>query len=176
MGGSYLKKSAVIDRDKGWKRALAYTMNAGWKRVKVGFPAGSLGLAAGGVAEYAAYNEDGTKNKDGSTHAVARPFMATSFEINKERYTAFLARAGARIMSGQQTAKGSLEQLGLMARNDIIRTITRWATLAPNAESATNRPSTIASKAKGRGVLQDSGTMRRSVAWELVSQPPKQGG
>ena len=126
--------------------------------LKVGILEGATTTDGQNIAQYAFWNEFGTK------FSPARPFMRQSVEKNKGRWLSVLKRA----LTGGKNSKDSLYAVGEVARADVIDEIQN-GTFTPNA------PRTIAlKKAKGKTEpdhpLIDTGQMMKAVSYEVTDE------
>lgn len=123
------------------------------KEVVAGIQAGPVndGLQ---VAEYAAWNEFGTRN------IPARPFMRNYVDNNTDRLIRLMANGVTQIALGNSTTGSLLNSLGLEMQRGIKKSITSgdWA---PNAEY------TIKMKGGGKKPLMDTYTMFNSVTFAI---------
>lgn len=122
------------------------------KEVVAGIQAGAVneGLQ---VAEYAAWNEFGTRS------IPARPFMRNYVDNNTDRLIRFMANGVTQISLGNATTMGLLNALGLEMQNGIKRSIT-GGDFAPNA------PYTIQKKGSNKPLI-DTGIMLNSVTFAI---------
>ncbi|MGL6013404.1 MAG: hypothetical protein ACRC0J_18155 [Shewanella oncorhynchi] len=102
----------VIDRDRGWKAIKRELEKASRLEVAVGIHAGEKNGGSATIAEYAGYNEFGTRDEDGNIAIPARPFMAVSFDESRSAIDADFARESAAMMNGG-SAHESLLRIGL---------------------------------------------------------------
>jgi hypothetical protein len=136
----------VKDIDKGYAAIMREIKRADDMVVDVG-------IFQGEVAEYATYNEYGTRE------IPSRPFMAMSFDENVSKITND-ARAGMRrITSGASTVDRELNIIGMKHQNRVQAKI-RQGVPPPNA------PSTIAKKGSAK-TLVDTGVMLNSVTYSV---------
>ena len=130
--------------------------------VKAGILGGATSADGKNIAEYAAYNEFGTKN------IPARPFMRT---VAKERPKVWVGQMVRKIRGNAtkpEAWKGALVLAGESMKSDIQYSIQagKWT---PNA------PATVAAKArKGKTEpdhpLIDTGQMLAAVSYEVVDK------
>ena len=115
------------------------------------------------VATVAAWNEFGTRRKDGSTHIPERPFFRNALKVINPKigkYFIKAMRAGMR----RKNFKRFFELLGLVSQGEIQKSIRDLKT-PPNAP-ATLRRKTVGGKV-GDNPLIDTGTMVTSVTYGL---------
>lgn len=114
------------------------------------------------IGQIAFWNEFGTKT------SPARPFMRSSFDVNRDFYNRQIEIMRSEVLSARKTVAISLKKLGFMMRTKIVERIDTAMTWAKALS-----PSTVKSKEAGalRGPNQplvDSGKMRSSVDFEVV--------
>lgn len=142
----------VIDRDMGWKKIKAELARARRLEVAVGILAGSAGADGASIAEYATYNEFGTK------HIPERPFMGISFDENVGQIGKDFDQQGAALVQGQRTATQALTVIGMKHAARVQNTITSRDIPPPLA------PSTVAAKKNNSTkTLVDTGAMVNAV-------------
>jgi hypothetical protein len=105
------------------------------------------------VAEYATYNEFGTK------HTPERSFLRSWEKENRTEIVERIGKATVDVLDGKQTIFRTFGQLGVWAVRGVQRNI-RDIDTPPNA------PSTIKRK-KSSNPLIDSGRMRQSIEYEV---------
>lgn len=153
-------KNIVVDKDMGFKRIVDQVTAEGGtyasNGVRVGYWGGSDQTNKEGttIGEYALINEYGAPGAG----IPERPFMRRAFDNNEQKYRDAIARWHSVWLLGQITLNGILVRLGMMARNEIIksiRTATAWA--------AANAPSVQRRKGSGKrdvnAPLRDTGAM-----------------
>ena len=140
---------SVTDRDLGWKAIKTEIARAKKMEVAVGILAGSSADGES-IAEYAAYNEFGTKS------VPSRPFMAMSFDENVSAIDSDFLRQGNRIVTGKITAGQALTIVGQKHASRIQNTITD-RDIPPRLS-----PRTVAVKGSTK-TLVDSGAMVNAV-------------
>jgi len=107
------------------------------------------------IAEVAAWNEFGTKNKDGSQRIPARPFMSQSVENNKDVIATMCEEQLKAIAEGKTDADKAIRAVGAL-QVGLIQHEIREGGFADNAKSTGER--------KGSSVpLIDEGRMRQSI-------------
>lgn len=103
------------------------------------------------VAEYALYNEYGTRR------IPSRPFLRTSLDIYGEAWAAELAD----LIGEGADPENALERVGAMAQADIRQTIEEWRT-------PPNKLATIRRKRSQRdNPLVDSGDLHDAIAYDV---------
>lgn len=140
---------SVTDRDLGWKAIKTEIARAKKMEVAVGILAGSSADGES-IAEYAAYNEFGTKS------VPARPFMAMSFDENVSAIDSDFLRQGGRLAAGKITAGQALTIVGQKHASRIQNTIT-GRDISPRLS-----PRTVAVKGSTK-TLVDTGAMVNAV-------------
>lgn len=105
------------------------------------------------VAEYAFFNEIGTKN------IPARPFIASTSDNKGIEWDGLIRRGFKRVLAGNLPIEHFFVGIGQRVVGDIKKTIT-------NLSNPPNKPSTIARK-KSSNPLIDTGLMRQLVAFEV---------
>lgn len=154
------RKGGVLVRDKGMAKALAATAALGRIRVSVGVQAdagypppkdGKKSKAT--IAEYAAYNEFGTKR------IPSRPFMRTAFDSNVPDLNKTIADLTKLVQAGAIDADKAGGLLGEHHRKQIQEQI--GSNMPPP-----NSPVTVALKGSDR-TLEDDGFMRGAIRWKL---------
>lgn len=152
-----MARKGVVDRNLGWQeiqRELAKLKKIG---VKVGITEENNTSESGAnIAEYAAYNEEGTEN------IPSRPFIRSWVDNNKEQINKMMDSAFNHIVSGQWTAEDAMKRIGEFGASGIRKNIAKGS-FEPNAES------TIKRKGSSRPLI-DSGDMRRAVSYEVTKK------
>jgi hypothetical protein len=127
----------------------------------VGIVEGSGSQDGVDIAQYAAWNEEGTKN------IPARPFIRSWVDNNQEKIDKMMQSVYNHVQNGKWTAKEAMQRLGEFGQAGIRANI-RNGGFAPNA------PATVQKKTKGKGgvttPLIDTGTMRNAVRYEVVKK------
>jgi hypothetical protein len=134
-----------MDMDKGMRAIMREFREADRVRIDVGVQ----GNTAGGVAEYAAANEYGTK------HIPQRPAIGTAFDENRAKYVQGMERAARRM--GTEAFARMANQLGLRAKQDIQSTIT-GRNFLPSLS-----PATVKAKKGSSKTLVDTGAYVNSI-------------
>lgn len=146
---------AVTDRDLGWKAIKREVGRAQRLEVAVGILQGSSNGEGASIAEYATYNEFGTKD------IPSRPFMAISVDENVAAINSDFQRQSKRLVAGEVTAEQALTIIGQKHVSRIQNTITGRNILPALA------PSTIAAKKGSTKTLVDTGAMANAVQIEI---------
>lgn len=144
-------KKLVIDRDKGWARVKREIHAAKHVTVLVGIQEGDNNPEGVSIAEYAAYNEYGTKN------IPERSFVRSSFDERVNYYFQLMHRQYDAVKLGNKTIREALGFMGQTVETDIKQKIRDFKT-PPNA----------AATIKIKGVdnpLQNNGHMLNSVRY-----------
>jgi len=123
---------------------------AGPRQVEVGFPGEKV---EGGIIERAIYNEFGTER------IPERPFFRNAVRQNRTKYREGMKIAARKLLAGQETLRGALSKLGIMAQGDIQEEIT-------NLRDPPNTESTIERKGSSNPLI-DTGEMRQAVTWRI---------
>ena len=92
----------VQDIDRGWQAIKREVEKAQGQTVAVGILSGASNDGVS-IAEYATYNEYGTKN------TPSRPFMAMSFDEGRADIDADFKRNGDLLVTGKTTAQAALK-------------------------------------------------------------------
>jgi hypothetical protein len=159
----------VIDR--GWKRIVREFKKADGAYVKVGVlqDAGQYLDSENPqtIADVATANEFGVPSKG----IPARPFMAKSYDMNKEELDRFKRHTYSQVLQGRYSMEKFLGLMGALHEGQIKKTIVTPGLFEPNA------PMTVAMKrSKGKGKrgrvgrimpLVDTGQMREKIAYEV---------
>lgn len=139
----------VKDIDKGYKAFKRLIGDLDGLRAEVG-------IRDGQIATYAAANEYGTDT------IPSRPFMRSTIDGNRNKYSEQLTKLWNRASSGHfkgATAGGLLLRVGTTARNDLIKAISGWS-------QPRNADSTIAQKGENNPLV-DTGAMQRAITVEV---------
>lgn len=152
-----MAKSGVEDRDLGWKeiqKELGKLKNMG---VKAGITEGTATADGGAnIAEYAVYNEEGTKN------IPSRPFIRSWVDNNQPQINRMLESAFNSVASGKRTAEDALKRVGEFAASGIKKNIATGDFVPDSA-------ATVKRKGSSRPLI-DTGTMRNAVSYEVVKK------
>ena len=144
----------VQDIDRGWQAIKREVEKAQGQIVAVGILSGSANDGVS-IAEYATYNEYGTKN------IPSRPFMAISFDEGRPEIDADFKRQGDKLVTGKTTAQAALTIIGQKHVTRIKKTITGRNIPPPLS------PKTVARKKGSSKTLVDTGAMVNAVQIEL---------
>lgn len=142
--------ASTRDIDRGWKKIKRELQRAQGLEVAVGILSGAQSEGQS-IAEYATYNEFGTKN------IPSRPFMATSFDENKDAIDNDFRRQTVNILSGKSTANAALTIIGQKHAQRIQKTIKSRNFLPKLSDS------TIKAKKGSTKTLVDTGAMVNAV-------------
>lgn len=138
----------VKDIDKGLKKFIRELQEAKTLEVVIGVHEGDTNSGLS-IAEYAAYNEYGTKN------TPSRPFMRESFDENSSRISKDIDTRYRQVQAGKLDIRSALSLVGLRHTKDIQKKI--GSSMAP-----ANSPATIAIKGSDRTLI-DTGAMINSI-------------
>ena len=147
----------VQDIDRGWQAIKREVEKAQGQIVAVGILSGASNDGVG-IAEYATYNEYGTKN------TPSRPFMAMSFDEGRADIDADFKQQGDKLVTGKTTAAAALTIIGQKHVTRIKKTITGRNIPPPLS------PKTVARKKGSSKTLVDTGAMVNAVQIELRSK------
>ena len=140
----------VLDKDLGWKKIKREMLKANNKEVAVGILEGSNNSKGASIAEYATYNEFGTRN------IPSRPFMSISFDENIGAINSDFYKQGKKLAEGAITANSALTIIGQKHADRIKNTITGRDILPKLADV------TISAKGDTK-TLVDTGAMVNAV-------------
>lgn len=150
----------IRDMDAGWGQALNGLFEMDGAGVDVGIfdedgvhPNSDDGLL---ISEIAAIQEFGTDD------IPARPFLATTYEQNRDRYSNQAESVFGGVLRGKLTVDQALQTLGAIQASDVKTTINNWTT-PPNS------PKTIASKGQNDPLVEDR-HMRDAVKFKKVGR------
>lgn len=163
-----MARNAVEDRDLGWKEIQRELKKLSKMGVKVGVTSDKAVAEDGtNVAEYAAYNEEGTK------HIPSRPFIRSWVDNDQKRINALMDAEYRAVLAGRKTAEDALRAIGEYGRSAVEKNISH-GTFAPNGGWEENRPSTLRHKAKiGKGSsrpLIETERMKGAISYEVVKE------
>lgn len=147
---------ATKDIDRGMKKIVAEMSRAAKIITAVGIFENAGENDGVHIAEYATYNEYGTKN------IPSRPFMALSVDENKAAINADFAKQCAKLASGQATAHQALSVIGIKHADRIKNTITSKNIAPALADSTIRRKKQNSTK-----TLVDTGAMVNAVTYEV---------
>lgn len=143
---------SIKDKDYGLKSIYKNIASIAKTEVTVGIHADSGENKGVLVAEYATWNHFGTKT------IPSRPFLSIAFDEN-QGWVDFIKSAVDSVISGKSTRFDATSKVGIKARDDIKKVITRGVP-PPNA------PSTIRKK-KSSKTLIDDGVMISKVNYQI---------
>jgi len=146
-------KSTLKVNDKLWKEIKAQFPKIDKAVVKTGIQSDAGENEGVSIAEYAAFNEFGTRNID------ERPFMRKTFDDNLANYNKLIERLFKGMLGGKLDAKFAFNTLGQQTEDDMKDTIT-------NGKFTANAQSTIDKKGSSSPLI-DTGTMRNSIRYEV---------
>ena len=144
----------VQDIDRGWQAIKREVEKAQGQIVAVGILSGPSNDGVS-IAEYATYNEYGTKN------IPSRPFMAISFDEGRADIDADFKQQGDKLVTGKTTAAAALTIIGQKHVTRIKKTITGRNIPPPLS------PKTVAAKKGSTKTLVDTSAMVNAVQIEL---------
>jgi hypothetical protein len=150
----------VSDMDAGWGQALAGLTHMDGAGVEVGIfeedgphPNSDEGLTIAEIALRNEFGDDGTP---------ARPFMATNYAANEQRYGRLAEKVFASVIRDGLSVEQALQTLGAIQASDVKVTINDWTT-------PENAPATVEIKGKN-DPLVDSGIMRDHVKFKKIRE------
>jgi hypothetical protein len=138
----------VRDIDKGWQNIVSNLKILNNSATKVGLQKGDTHEGKS-IAEYAAYNEFGTKN------IPSRPFMRNAFDKNKTLLYNFVDTQYNNVLARRLSARNALGIVGQYFQNTIQKSIEQGG-------FESNDPKTIKQKGSSKPLI-DTGTMRNSI-------------
>ena len=142
----------ITDNKRQWERLRREIKAAGSKEVVVGIQKGEVNDGVL-VAEYAAWNEFGTRT------IPSRPFMRTYFDASVSRLERFATNGVTQTLLGRATFSQFLNAAGVFMVDGVKKSISTGAWL-PNA------PMTVALKGSSTPLI-DSGVMLNSVTFAI---------
>lgn len=146
----------VEDRDLGWDNIKKDLKKLGKMGVKVGIVEGSGEHDGVSVAEYAAYNEEGTK------HIPSRPFIRSWVDNNQEQINKVMDSVYGKVLNGEMSAEDAVKRIGAFGQSGIRENIAK-------GDFKPNDPKTVKRKGSSKPLI-DSGTMRNSIRYEVVKK------
>ena len=153
------------DIDKGFKDLEKRLKEFKGLVVKVGVQGRDASKLNNGttVVTYAAANEFGTKTAGRNNNVVIpeRSFLRSTTD-KKDHWKKEIKTAYNLIIDRKSTALASIAKVGIIARDDIIRTITDFVP-PPNAESTIK-------KKKSSQTLIDTGLLRNSISYKFADK------
>lgn len=156
-----MAKKGVTDIDKGYKKIIQSIKDLGVNGVNVGIASDKINKEGVSVAQYAYWNEVGVESKDGKGWKIPpRPFMRGWADSNKENIKQTMQSVAQAVSSGKIEAETAVERIGQYCQ-DGIKSYIRRGDFTPNS------PATIEKKGSSRPLI-DTGTMRRSIRYEIV--------
>ena len=161
-------KSQLKVNDKLWKEIKAQFPKIDKAVVKTGIQSNAGENEGVSIAEYAAFNEFGTRT------IPERPFMRKTFDDNLANWNKLVERLFKGILGGKLDVKFAFETLGEQTQNDMQDTITKGG-FAPNSDLTINggwmkSPSGKSFYVKGKGSnrpLIDGGAMIGAITFEV---------
>ena len=161
-------KSQLKVNDKLWKEIKAKIPQIDKVVVKTGIQSNAGENGGVSIAEYAAFNEFGTRT------IPERPFMRKTFDDNISNWNALTERLLKGILDNKIDVKSAFELLGEKTQNDMKDTITS-GNFEKNSDITINggwmkSPSGKTFYVKGKGdkrPLIDTGTMLNSIRYEV---------
>ncbi len=149
------------DKDLGYKNIIKEFKSYKNKTIQAGIlsSAGTNDETGTLIAEYAAYNEYGTKD------VPARPFMSMTFDEKNSNWVKSLDSILEKLVNGGNVdIKKGISLIGEQMVTDIKETITNRDIL-PKL-----KPKTIKGKKGSTKTLIDSGNMRKAINFEIVDK------
>lgn len=146
-------KSTLKVNDKLWQEIKAQFPKIDKAVVKTGIQSDAGENEGVSIAEYAAFNEFGTRI------IPERPFMRKTFDDNLANYNKLIERLFKGMLGGKLDAKMAFKILGQQTEDDMKNTILT-GNFTPNSAY------TIAKKGSSRPLI-DTGTMRNSIRYEV---------
>ena len=146
-------KSTLKVNDKLWKEIKAQFPKIDKAVVKTGIQSDAGENEGVSIAEYAAFNEFGTRT------IPERPFMRKTFDDNLANYNKLIERLFKGMLGGKLNAKMAFSILGQQTEDDMKNTI-MTGSFTPNSAY------TVAKKGSSRPLI-DTGTMRNSIRYEV---------
>jgi len=147
-----------IDKDRGWKRIKKDIKSFDNDKVKVGLLSDSGKAEDGDVdlAAVAAFNEFGTKD------IPARPFMAQTFDKNRDKLKRITESLYGRVIDGNISSFIAIRQLGEWYTGKMQKMVTRGSYVA-------NARSTVNQKGSSRPLIA-KGHMRDSIKFKVIKR------
>lgn len=144
-------KKFVEDIDHGWASIKDNLKRGDGIEIAVGVHEVSANGEGLTIAEYATYNEFGTDK------IPSRPFMRTTFDENKAKYSSMIDKIWNAVLTPRASARLLMARLGVMATQDIQNTISGRDFLPKLSEQ------TIKAKKGSTKTLIDTGAMINSI-------------
>lgn len=150
---------------RGGQKFRRFILNAkraqaagGVRAVRVGFFQDAKYPDGTPVTNVAAWNEFGTKRKDGTTHSPPRPFMSNVLDRAEDAVREIVKReVDPKTLV---VSRGTADRIGLTVQGMIQKEIV-------DLRSPPNAPSTIRRK-KSDNPLVDTGLMRLSTSYQVI--------
>lgn len=140
-----------MDIDKGFKKIIKNIELLSNIEIEVG-------IFDPEIAEYAIYNEEGTRNKDGSVDIPKRSFFESTYEQN-DGWKKPIEFVHSRVLQGEDPIRSASKFVGEVAVKDIKNKIS--SNIQPP-----NAVSTIKRKGSSRTLI-DTGAMRNAVTYRI---------
>ena len=151
--------ASVNDRDLGLNKILKEIKKFKGAVVKAGILQGSGSVDGVSIVEYATRNENGVAGKKGKWKIPPRPFIKGWVTNNQKQIASTIQRLCGEVASGNITADGALNRLGVFAKSG-IQSYIRRGDFVPNA------PATIRKKGSSQPLI-DTGALRNAVNYEV---------
>jgi hypothetical protein len=162
-----VKVRGIQDNDTGLLNIRKELKALSGLAVKAGIVEGTGDNGGVSIAEYAAYNEYGVPGKKKKWKIPPRSFIRGWLENKDAEIKAFIEARHKMVADGKMSAKTAIKQVGEFAQGG-IRMFIKEGQFTPNAER------TVMIKTRGKGgsttPLIDTGTMRNSVRYEVISK------
>lgn len=153
------------DKDLGLKALLKRLKEFKKAIIKIGVQGPDSWKMTDGVpvVRYAAANEFGTKNAGRNRNVVIpeRSFLRSTTD-KKKGWRKEIDQAYVNVFEGKDAAIAAIAKVGIVARDDVIQTIT-------DGVAPANARSTIAKK-KSSKTLIDTGTLRNSISYKFANK------
>lgn len=146
----------VFDIDHGFSDIRKELKKLDKLCVKVGIIEGSGENGGVSIAEYAAYNEQGTKN------IPSRPFIRSWVDNNESKISSFMDSVYNRVATGKISAEKAMALIGQFGESGIKENIRE-------GDFKANAASTVKQKGSSAPLI-DTGTMRNSIRYEVVKR------
>lgn len=147
---------SVTDNDLGFKAVKAELEKLRHLAVKVGIVEGTGEKDGVSIAQYAAWNEVGTK------HIPSRPFIRSWVDGGGDKIGKAMDAAYKGVLSGKKSAEDAMKLIGEFGQSGIRGNI-RDGSFAPNA------PATVKHKGSSHPLI-DMGTLRNSIRYQVVGK------
>lgn len=149
-----------FDEDK--LRDVLHHLYAANKAVKVGILENATNADTGAsIAEYAYWNEFGTKDEEEQEVIPARPFFRNAISDNSDTWAKSISSQLKTMgVTDKNVVEKALKRTGQLMRSDIQQSISK-------GEFKPLKPATI--KRKGKATpLVDTGDMRNAISYEVT--------